>query len=174
MKFVLVLISVALLVVTANGQIDACKNIYDYSIDTIRLPEKKLIYFAQEKSWPDADKACKKLGMRLLTINSELENRLLAEFFTKRIWGEDREDYDQFTWYIWSSGSDQNNEGFWTWASTNTPVNVTSWDDEEPNGGRDENCLELRFSTPTKFLFNDSICRYRKRYICEIVDDNHF
>ena len=43
---------------------------------------------------------------------------------------------------IYIGGTDQDLEGSWTWLD-NTPWGYSNWQGDEPNGGPEENCLEM-------------------------------
>ena len=43
----------------------------------------------------------------------------------------------------WTSGTDQGREGHWYWASSLSPVADFVWNEDQPDGGIDQNCLAL-------------------------------
>lgn len=137
--------------------------------DTLTVGNKKMVYFAQEKTFNDAIIACETIGMRLVTIDSEEENKALFRFLNDRVWGVNGTAYDWTYWYMWSAGKKETGDGPFVWKSTGRNVTYTSWGEGEPNGGLGEACLELRYNTYDKLLWNDSYCFIKKRYICESV-----
>lgn len=168
-RSVIFLCSVLLLfrVDLGNGQLELCKNfVTTLDFDTLTVGNKKMVYFAQEKSWDDAFAACEKIGMRLVTIQNEKENEALFQFLHNRVWGVGGKPYDYTYWYMWSSGKKAAGEPF-QWKSTGQNITYTSWGEDEPNGGDSEACVELRFISWEKLFWNDSLCFIKKRYICE-------
>ena len=72
---------------------------------------------------------------------------------------------------FWAGATDNFAEGSWLWPNSNTPINCDGdfcdWRDGEPNGGKNENCLEV-----TNFgnagHWNDANCNdWLFHYICE-------
>lgn len=66
-------------------------------------------------------------------------------------------------------GKQEEGESNFVWKSTGENVTYTSWGEDEPNGGKTEACIELRYLSWDKLLWNDSLCFIKKRYICEAV-----
>ncbi|XP_078656904.1 latrophilin-like protein 1 isoform X2 [Branchiostoma floridae x Branchiostoma belcheri] len=72
---------------------------------------------------------------------------------------------------FWTSGTDAASEGVFTWGATGRNVTTAGWETEgwkagEPNGRRNENCIELR--KQHQFLWNDARCEHKNFFICEI------
>ena len=86
-------------------------------------------------------------------------------------------------------GTDKDLEGSWTWLD-NTPWEYSNWQGDEPNGGAEENCLEMvGFAEPDKGKpdpgwWNDIHCNrntsqhfvcaydngeYEKKFICYLL-----
>lgn len=104
-----VVCAIALLLCTfvglGTGQLELCKNfISTLDYDTLTVGNKKMVYFAQEKNFTEAMKACEIIGMRLVTIANEQENHALFQFLHNRVWGVNGKPYDYTYWYMWSSG----------------------------------------------------------------------
>lgn len=152
-----------------SAQLELCKNfVTTLDFDTLTVGNKKMVYFAQEKTFDEALAACEKIGMRLVTIANEQENNALFQFLHNRVWGVKGTPYDYTYWYMWSAGKQDAGAGFFKWKSTGQNVTYTSWGDEEPNGGATaEACIELRYISWTTLFWNDSYCFIKKRYICE-------
>lgn len=157
-----------------NGQLEICKNfISTLDFDTVQVGNKKMVYFAQEKTFDEALAACEKIGMRLVTIASEEENAALFKFLHNRVWGA-KTSYDWTYWYIWSSGKQVEGSHYFKWLSTGQNVTYTSWIEGEPSfspgydGSLEPSCIELRYINHDKLLWNDSLCYIKKKYICEL------
>ncbi|XP_066297983.1 latrophilin-like protein 1 isoform X2 [Branchiostoma lanceolatum] len=71
---------------------------------------------------------------------------------------------------FWTSGTDDTSEGVFKWNATGRNVTADGWKEGEPNGGRNENCIELR--KQHNFLWNDARCEHRNFFICEIGTQN--
>ncbi|CAH1243681.1 ADGRL2 [Branchiostoma lanceolatum] len=71
---------------------------------------------------------------------------------------------------FWTSGTDETSEGVFKWNATGRNVTADGWKEGEPNGGRNENCIELR--KQHNFLWNDARCEHRNFFICEIGTQN--
>lgn len=155
------------------GQLELCKNfVTTLDYDTLTVGSKKLVYFAQEKSFDEALVACEKIGMRLATIESQEENKAIFQFLHNRVWGVNGPSYDYTYWYMWCSAKQEKDAGYFTWKSTGKNVTYTSWGEGEPNGGKGESCVELRYITGDTLFWNDSLCFIKKRYICESTQKN--
>ena len=64
---------------------------------------------------------------------------------------------------LWIGGYDLTNEGDWRWSSDNAPISrLRFFQDREPNGGTNENCLFL-YSTG----IYDSPCSPTYLALCE-------
>ncbi|CAL4060355.1 unnamed protein product, partial [Meganyctiphanes norvegica] len=80
---------------------------------------------------------------------------------------------------FWIGGSDMDSEGEWRWVNSNglgevIPMGAAGgWDDNEPTGGKNENCLDFRAGRaplegagPSRCL-NDFRCTVSQPFICE-------
>jgi len=70
--------------------------------------------------------------MRLVSIESAEEQSALQQVVPST-------DYEAW----WTSGSDEESEGHWTWTATGQPFHYTNWGRKQPNGGTGENRLML-------------------------------
>lgn len=115
-------------------------------------------YFAGEQTWDEARALCQSLGdYDLATFTSQAD--LDAFNQGRRLGGN-----------FWVGYSDADDEGTWSWTQTSSfaPVNgdPAFWADGEPNGGTDENCLEVYSSG----LGNDAHCDDGRIALCRAVD----
>lgn len=152
-----------------SGQLELFKDVVPtLGVDELSVGNKTMVYFAREKSFDEALRACSELGMRLVTIANEEENKALFQFLHNRVWGVNGRSRDNTFWYIWSAGKQEEGAESFKWKSTGQNVTYSSWGAGEPNGGKSESCIELRYITGTTLFWNDSFCFIRKKYICEL------
>ena len=45
--------------------------------------------------------------------------------------------------YWWTSGSDEKQEGRWTWTATGEDFTFSNWAEGQPNGGPEQNYMQL-------------------------------
>ena len=73
-----------------------------------------------------------------------------------------------FTAYYWIGGSDEDQEGTWTWVSTWTrisPETFQNWMSDEPDGDSGVNCVCLG---KTSDQWSDKRCTMVFFYVCEM------
>ena len=105
--------------------------------------------------WNSAKSACEALGSKLVMLNSQAEQQLLAPKVTEKTWiGLHRDPNDKSRW-LWVDGS---------------PATVTNWKSGEPNDqGGTEDCVQMfPTSLPHAGKWNDRPCVGCLRYVCEI------
>ncbi|CAH1243682.1 ADGRL2 [Branchiostoma lanceolatum] len=112
------------------------------------------------KSWEEARQTCREESSELVSIETLEENRFLRALTVNGLY------QDSF----WTSGTDETSEGVFKWNATGRNVTADGWKEGEPNGGRNENCIELR--KQHNFLWNDARCEHRNFFICEIGTQN--
>lgn len=125
--------------------------------------------FVRERvTWGDAQRRCSAHNGHLLALESQTEQRFINNHLkhTRKLQNCD----------YWTAGSDQLEEGVWTWnvtggaggKSRDVPVTSHNWNIGEPNNSNgDENCLLLDWYADWRW--NDASCRrHRACYICEI------
>uniref|UniRef100_A0A8B9SEX7 C-type lectin domain-containing protein n=1 Tax=Apteryx owenii TaxID=8824 RepID=A0A8B9SEX7_APTOW len=103
-----------------------------------------------QKTWQDAKLFCDSYGSHLAIINSEQENKFLANQIMDR----------QF----WLGLTDMHKEGDWQWVD-GSPLSLKFWNAGEPNnvGHEGEDCATLYGSG----RWNDITCFDTKTWICE-------
>ncbi|XP_031465115.1 low affinity immunoglobulin epsilon Fc receptor-like isoform X2 [Phasianus colchicus] len=113
---------------------------------------KTCYYFSTEKkSWIEARAACSMLGAQLAIVNSELENKFLANHIME-------------IRAFWLGLSDMQKEGDWEWLD-GQPLSISFWKKGEPNnvGQHGEDCATVSSSG----LWNDATCTSPEAWICE-------
>ncbi|XP_073730772.1 C-type lectin domain family 4 member M-like [Misgurnus anguillicaudatus] len=103
----------------------------------------------EKKSWTDSRRYCRERGADLIIINNKEE-----QGFIKQITCENQ------LWH-WIGLTDIDVEGRWKWVDGST-LNTGFWRSREPNGGRDENCVETHSSG-----WNDFYCNKALKWSCE-------
>ncbi|XP_070828283.1 CD209 antigen-like [Chaetodon trifascialis] len=102
-----------------------------------------------KKTWQQSRDDCLQKGADLMIINSK-EEQNFAKHFKK---------------YMWIGLTDTETEGKWKWVD-GTPVTKSYWGPGEPNGGRGENCGDIKFYDAEN-SWNDEACSYSCYWICE-------
>ncbi|XP_021238730.1 C-type lectin domain family 4 member G-like [Numida meleagris] len=113
---------------------------------------KTCYYFSTEKkSWVEARAACSMLGAQLAIVDSEMENKFLANHIMEiRV--------------FWLGLSDMHREGDWQWLDGRA-LSLSFWRSGEPNnvGQHGEDCATVSSSG----LWNDATCTNPEAWICE-------
>uniref|UniRef100_A0A3B5KQQ9 C-type lectin domain-containing protein n=1 Tax=Takifugu rubripes TaxID=31033 RepID=A0A3B5KQQ9_TAKRU len=99
-----------------------------------------------KKTWDQSRSDCRQKGADLLIINSE-EEQAFANRFQK---------------YMWIGLTDVTNEGSWKWVDGT----AIYWSSKEPNGGKGENCVDIKNFNAEK-SWNDESCSLSLLWICE-------
>ncbi|XP_065351695.1 C-type lectin 37Da-like [Cloeon dipterum] len=111
-------------------------------------------------NWFVAGYNCKKMGMRLASIESEFEDNAVLGYLNAL----NASDLDMF----WMSGTDLGEEGKFVWSATAEPVSFSRFGIGQPdNAGGNENCLQY-IKARSSFTWNDNECNTTTRYICEL------
>lgn len=137
------------------------------SPDVFFYKSKRLFVFYEDKNWTEAYKSCKRVGLKLLSIQSNQENFAIGEYLKNRIYEGEIALYTWTYLYIWTGGKRVNDT--WRWVAQKSPILFTSWEKGEPNNDSGvEDCLEIRsINIGTKPLWGDAHCKEKKRFICE-------
>lgn len=135
--------------------------------DVFFFKSKRLFLFYEDRTWTEAYKACKRIGLKLFSIGDAQENLAIGEYLKDRIYDSEGPLYTWTYLHIWTGGKRVNNT--WLWVPQKSSIGYKSWGTNEPNNYLGvENCLELRtFNSVAKPLWGDSNCKEKKRYICE-------
>ncbi|XP_078342790.1 C-type lectin LmsL-like [Oculina patagonica] len=122
--------------------------------------------FQERKSWPDAEKSCKKVKARLVKIESEKLNDFLLKTFMQI-------PFDEMNLSAWIGLTDKKKEGKFVWLDGSSPT-YNNWAEEQPNnedGGQE--CVELVNGVfwpgglSQVGLWNDYQCNAKLMYLCE-------
>lgn len=114
-------------------------------------------------NWYKASVYCRFHGMHLASVESRAENDLLEK--TVQEFGLGQE-------HFWTSGTDQGEEGSFTWFGNGRPLTFNNWNTGEPNNfryenGEEEHCLELWNRDGKGLKWNDTPCSFETYFICE-------
>uniref|UniRef100_A0A674P5V1 C-type lectin domain-containing protein n=1 Tax=Takifugu rubripes TaxID=31033 RepID=A0A674P5V1_TAKRU len=126
-------------------------------VDDCLSPPQKWVYFSgslyqvssTKKTWNQSRSDCFQKGADLLIINSK-EEQAFANRFQK---------------YMWIGLTDVTNEGSWKWVD-GTAMSTSYWSSKEPNGGKGENCGDIKNFNAEK-SWNDESCSLSLLWICE-------
>ncbi|XP_017777517.1 PREDICTED: C-type lectin 37Db-like [Nicrophorus vespilloides] len=127
--------------------------------------KEKIYYFETfyKATWFKAFMACSKMGMELLSIDSDEEFDKIHEIV------KDKFEYKPEL-SIWTSGA-MKEIGQFGWINTGNPVNVSKWWSNTPdNNGGNEFCIHIWFNSKL-FLLNDIRCTFLSYYICQSRKD---
>jgi hypothetical protein len=118
-----------------------------------------------------------KLNLLITTLKIQVKKSTFFDIFLKNIWQSKINNctYWNNYWFnvliglpkdfYWTSGSDEANEGQWIWTSTQENITVTNWRNNQPDGGKKENCLYLH--SRDEFKWGDWMCNLSQYFICE-------
>ncbi|NXK48021.1 CL17A protein, partial [Chauna torquata] len=113
----------------------------------------KTCYFfsTDNKPWMEAKASCAELGGQLAIVNTEQENKFLANHIME-------------TRVFWLGLSDMHKEGDWQWLDGH-PLSLEFWKSGEPNnvGHHGEDCATVSSSG----FWNDAACNGFEAWICE-------
>ncbi|XP_070537637.1 lithostathine-like [Ptychodera flava] len=109
-------------------------------------------YKRRHYKWNEARQQCRHFHATLATIDDIHEDKFLRDII-------DREGGQ-----VWIGLNDKRIEGIWEWDGGATS-RYRNWDNNEPNGGTKENCVEMRDHRDGKW--NDESCEKDRGYICE-------
>ena len=105
----------------------------------------------EASNWTTAQKYCKERGADLvsLTTNEEVD---FVYTHTKNV-----------RYIFWIGLSKNSTNGSWTW-SNGDKLNITKWNEKEPNLPETEHCVEILQSTE---VWNNQECTDKLAWICE-------
>uniref|UniRef100_A0A8B9VS86 C-type lectin domain-containing protein n=2 Tax=Anas TaxID=8835 RepID=A0A8B9VS86_9AVES len=109
------------------------------------------LFSTDAKPWMEAKDSCAGLGGQLAIVNSELENKFLANYIME-------------TRVFWLGLSDMHKEGDWQWVDGRS-LSLSFWGSGEPNnvGQHGEDCATVS----SRGLWNDATCSGAEAWICE-------
>ena len=106
-------------------------------------------------SWEDASSNCRQNNAFLVDVESNDED----DFVDGLVAGG----------HVWIGLNDRATEGTFVWSRTNSSFTTASkFIDTEPNGGNNENCVELRYTGNGRTTYwIDQNCSHQNRFICK-------
>ncbi|XP_039469872.1 CD209 antigen-like [Oreochromis aureus] len=104
---------------------------------------------SEQKSWEESRQDCLQKGADLMIIKSREEQNFA----------------NQFKKYLWIGLTDSETDGTWTWVD-GTRMTTSYWNSGEPNGGRKENCGQIK-AYDSQNSWNDETCSNQHFWICE-------
>ena len=110
-------------------------------------------------TWFEAKDHCKREGGKLVEINSEEENKALADEIKR---ANHTTDSDGKKIHFWIGLSDVTNEGEWRLASNESKkTSYLNWQTGEPSNETDQDCARLRIVPylPFKNTWSDINCK---------------
>ncbi|XP_059609106.1 C-type lectin 37Db [Phlebotomus argentipes] len=117
----------------------------------------KQIYVSNWRTnWHQAYGTCRSLGMQMVTIESDADNRNLWDFVNAQNLGE-----------CWLGGTDLGTEGNWNWFPTGRQFVYTRWAPGNPNNLGGQHCLQFWTRYPS--FWDDDHCWREKFFMCEAV-----
>ena len=111
-------------------------------------------FIPTKKAWPDAKMQCESQGSYLVTVHSHAENDFALSLISAV--GAN----------TWLGGNDKAKDGTWIWEDGKAWGGYTAWGATEPNGGDNEQCLELWYHT--NGTWNDVSCAHLNTVMCKM------
>ena len=120
------------------------------------------------KTWKESKSECNKMNGTLASVTSiEIHN-----FLMKKV---DKESRYSNTWF-WIGGTDKDTEGSWKWVdgsdwdfahwSSQALSNNKPYKKQSPDGGSNQNCLQLYHGKLAVNGWNDQYCTTNLPFIC--------
>uniref|UniRef100_A0AAX7UBJ6 C-type lectin domain-containing protein n=1 Tax=Astatotilapia calliptera TaxID=8154 RepID=A0AAX7UBJ6_ASTCA len=106
---------------------------------------------SEKKSWEESRQDCLQKGAHLMIINRREEQ--VCNFV------------NQFKKSLWIGLTDSETDGRWKWVD-GTRMTTSYWNRGEPNGGRTENCGQIKVYD-SQNSWNDETCSDKHFWICE-------
>ncbi|KAG8248699.1 mannose binding [Homalodisca vitripennis] len=100
-------------------------------------------------NWFRASQYCRYRGMRLATINNQIEEGELERSL---------ETLGFEPGPIWTSGTASGGEDEYFWMSTGAPLTYTNWESGEPSGSLGEKCISMREHVGEGYKWNVEDC----------------
>lgn len=124
--------------------------------------KKYYVFKINKLNWHAAAQDCLSRGLQLATITSSAEQTDLEDVLKGSNVGNN---------WLWTSGTDQGEEGNFFWMSTGKPIIYSKWSRPQPdNAGGRENCVHIWMSNGV-YTWNDWLCEKKLYYICEDKPD---
>ncbi|CAL4096627.1 unnamed protein product [Meganyctiphanes norvegica] len=166
------LVAVMMGLVQCNDQVEGAGHCPDLFTDV----EGTCYYFSSdmgiEATWNDSLAACKELGDGLGHMNVGLAELGTSSCGCATPDIKLMETVSAKGAHVWLGASDANHDGIWIWQESQQQLHLENsmWDNIEPNGGTDENCLiaTVWSGYHNRPLLNDYPCTYTWSYVCQL------
>ncbi|XP_046634621.1 uncharacterized protein LOC124313856 isoform X2 [Daphnia pulicaria] len=136
--------------------VEYCPEHLDERVPCAEVGNSCYCFSKLQRNWTAAQEFCRKNDMFLLSLETQNETELINNHIKNSGLPKD---------FYWTSGSDEAKEGQWIWTSTQENITVTNWRNNQPDGGKKENCLYLH--SRDEFKWGDWMCNLSQYFICE-------
>ncbi|XP_018577179.1 macrophage mannose receptor 1-like [Anoplophora glabripennis] len=131
------------------------------NVNLLRFRGKNYYFSTFKETFFEASEFCGMIGMTLVSINSEVENKILYKHIRDTVAGD----------HFWTSGCRLLNGKNLVWLSTGRTVEYTNWLPGQPDNVN-EMCIELVLNRNEGLFWNDFNCEVKIFFICERYEDN--
>ncbi|XP_038842486.1 fibronectin-like isoform X4 [Salvelinus namaycush] len=107
----------------------------------------------EKKTWENSRQDCLERGADLVIINSEEEQTFINGFESVK--------------WVWIGLTDSVTEGTWKWVDGTPLTTPRYWWSGEPDGGTDQNCVEIYYISSGQGVWRDFDCSFSQEWICE-------
>ncbi|XP_071264261.1 receptor-type tyrosine-protein phosphatase H-like isoform X5 [Salvelinus alpinus] len=107
----------------------------------------------EKKTWEKSRQDCLERGADLVIINSEEEQTFINGFESVK--------------WVWIGLTDSVTEGTWKWVDGTPLTTPRYWWRGEPDGGTDQNCVEIYYTSSGQGVWRDLGCSFSQEWICE-------
>ena len=115
-----------------------------------------MVFFADARSWADAEASCKAMGAWLAEPKTDQQNVEVKGLVLRNGGGQ-----------TWLGASDLQQEGRFVWAHSEGEVTgFTDWDCDQPDDLGGQDCVHM--DARQDYRWDDDNCNDKKHYICQM------